>query len=191
MAVAAAKVRTTRGLPANDHAFPYALFRPPEFFLTVHARDVISAPPTDLKKWFAHRIVLVGGDWGLRSKGSDERVDIVRNTPVGDIPGVYVHATYIESLLHGTIREMPGWVKITVELFLASAMSILFTASRGVWRIATVLCGTFFILILTFFFWQNVGMFFEAFVPTVLLGGHVLCEQVFEWKELAAPVRES
>jgi CHASE2 domain-containing sensor protein len=157
----------------------------------VHARDVISASPTDLKKWFAHRIVLVGGDWGLRSKGSDERVDIVRNTPVGDIPGVYVHATYIESLLHGTIREMPGWVKITVELFLASAMSILFTASRGVWRIATVLCGTFFILILTFFFWQNVGMFFEAFVPTVLLGGHVLCEQVFEWKELAAQVRES
>jgi CHASE2 domain-containing sensor protein len=189
LAVVAAKVRTTRGLPSSDHAFPYALFRPPSFFVTVHSRDVPSAQLPDLKKWFAHRIVLIGGDWGLRSKGGDERIDIVP-TPVGDIPGVYVHATYIESLLHGTMREMPGWVKTTVELLIASTMSILFTASRGVWRITTVLGGTFFILLLTFFFWQNLGMFFEAFVPTVLLGGHVLGEQVFEWKEQAAKVRE-
>ena len=43
LAVVASKVRTTRGLPSNDRAFPYALFRPPEFFLTKHSEEVLSA----------------------------------------------------------------------------------------------------------------------------------------------------
>jgi CHASE2 domain-containing sensor protein len=184
LAVASAKTRKPSLLPIKETDLPYAVFRPREFFDTIPASKVVAANEENLTDWFAHRIVLIGGDWGLRKKGAEERIDAV-DTPVGDIPGVYVQATYIESLLHGAMRQMPRWMKIAVELLLAALMSMLFTASQGYWRIGTVIVGTMFVLLLTFFFWQNLGMFFEAFVPTVLLGVHVLGEQILEWRELA------
>lgn len=183
LAVVAAKTRKPDRLPIKEADLPYAVFRTRDFFDTIPASRVRASGTHDLNEWFAHRIVLIGGDWGLRKKGAEERIDAV-HTPVGDIPGVYVQATYIESLLHGAMRQMPRWMKILVELFLAATMSILFTASHGYWRIVTVIVGTIFVLLLTFFFWQNLGMFFEAFVPTVLLGVHVLGEQILEWREL-------
>jgi len=183
-AVVEAKVRRPVVVPAGDRDLPYAVFRERRFFETVQANRVRTAQLSELSEWFSHRIVLIGGDWGLHKRGDTERIDIA-DTPVGAIAGVYVHATYIESLLHGTMRAMPPWVKICVEVMLAAAASLLFVASRGYWRLITVVAGTLVVLLLTFFFWQNLGMFFEAFVPTVLLGVHVIGEQIIDWRDRA------
>ena len=43
---------------------------------------------------------------------------------------------------------------------------------------------TLFMLVLNFFL-QDLGMFFDFFVPTVMLLGHVVLHKIYEWWKIA------
>lgn len=51
------------------------------------------------------------------------------------------------------------------------------------WVAATALCLV--LLTVSYFLFQNIGLFFEFFVPLLLIAGHSLLDQILEWRTLA------
>ena len=87
-------------------------------------------PKNNVSSLFANRIVLIGGDWHTRAYGQGERADRYL-TPAGNIPGVLIHAGYVEGFRtsalrapthfgENVIRFADFWVSLGFALLLAS-----------------------------------------------------------------------
>src|SRR5579884_726825 len=96
--------------------------------LASYFRDHASDPA--IQKLFRDNIVLIGGDWHTRAEGQGDRADRYL-TPAGDIPGVLIHASYIEGFRtyalnaptrfgEYAIRFLDFWLSLGFALLLAS-----------------------------------------------------------------------
>ena len=72
-------------------------------------------------------------------------------------------------------------VEILAVVLLALVMALL---SKGWLQFVAVVGTTLFMLVLNFFL-QDLGMFFDFFVPTVMLLGHVVLHKIYEWWKIA------
>jgi len=175
-----------------DGELPYGHFSPPDNFQKLTAGGVLGMDEKALREKLQGRIVIIGGGWHTGSyKGTDEitadSVDL-HYTPVGNIQGAYLHANYVEALLGGTVRmglSEPAAIIIEVICSLMVALSFALEGSllRKFGRLFLV-CGG--VVGLSYLLWQNFGLFFDFFIPIVLLSAHGPIE---EYRESQAEVR--
>lgn len=133
------------------------------------------------------KIVIISGNWNSRVSGVGPRVDL-HGSPVGMVPGAMIHANYVEAMLNDrAFSPLPEWlvrgVEILAVVLLALVMALL---SSGWLQLAAVVGATLLMLVLNFFL-QDLGMFFDFFVPTVMLLGHVVLHKIYEWWKIAHP----
>ena len=164
-------------------ALPYGTFISPQSFEPLSAQYLLDTPPEILKSKLAANVVLVGGAWHQYAYGHGKQVDM-HLTPVGEIGGVFVHGNYVEALLtHRTSKPFGKGASVTTEVLLSIFIALVFASNIRSWKKLALAAGLSLALILiTYVSWQNLGLFFDFFIPLILLSGHVVTERVLEWR---------
>jgi CHASE2 domain-containing sensor protein len=162
----------------NQHSLPYARFRGAKFFPRMSAADAMRAPDT-----LAHKIVIIGAAWSRYAYADGEPVD-THLTPVGRIAGAMVHANYVEAMLgRETTRPMPEWAAIVIDGALSAVAALLFVIVSRRRRFTSIVAVNLCAFVLVMLIWHNFGVYFDIVVPMLLLGSHVIIEQVIEWRD--------
>jgi CHASE2 domain-containing sensor protein len=183
------------GHEGGEGELPYGTYYHTKDFPRRSARQIIQGDPAALKEELGDKIILVGGGWhqsfyrGEESggEGDEDRVDRYF-TPVGYIQGVYIHANYVEALLNHRVRKpLWGGVAALIDVLCSVIMAVIFALELPIRsKLVRVLVLCLLLVVLSYFLWQNLGFFFDFFIPVVLLGAHALLE---EWRESRAEVR--
>jgi CHASE2 domain-containing sensor protein len=113
-------------------------------------------------------------------------------SPVGTVPGAMIHANYVEAMLNDrAFSPLPAWFAYTVEIAPVVLLSIVIALISSAWlQLAAIVGATLFMLVLNFFL-QDLGMFFDFLVPTVMLLGHVVSHKIYEWWTIARKMERS
>jgi CHASE2 domain-containing sensor protein len=150
------------------------------------AREVLEQSPEARRQKLESKIVLVGGAWAELAYRRGQPVDLWPS-PVGPIPGVLIHANYVEALLDSrTHAPIPELTERAIELGLLLLCLVAFKVRLRAWHKSVVVGALLFSLLLTAYFaFQNLGLVFDVFIPLLFLGAHAGFEQVLEWRAKA------
>jgi CHASE2 domain-containing sensor protein len=171
---------------AND-PLPYGIFLSPDSRKSLSAAEVLATPAQSLESRVANKIVLIGGTWHQDSYGHGNVVD-THYTPVGEIPGVFVHANYMEALMtHWSSPALGQTATTAIEFSLTVFIALMFAWQMGRFkRFLCTACIPIFLILVTCFLWQNLGIFFDFFIPLTLLGAHAVVDKILEWRRHSA-----
>jgi len=152
-----------------------------DFAFQVSAHDVLGQPQGSWRSLVAHRVALVGSFAHADGVGLGGFIDNFY-TPVGDAPGVLLHANYVEAFLDRRVfGVLPGWVAKGIEILISFSVSWLFVSSmnyRAKLRWLVLLASS--ALLLSYFCLQNLGVFFDPYLPSLFVIGHGAGEQAIE-----------
>ena len=112
-------------LQLDDSELPFGRFANLDKFIHVSAGDVLRGDRETLHK-LAHRVVLISGHWHQEGLNRGDIVDL-HNSPLGKIPGVVLHANYVESILQSNLYW--EWKKNSshlVDLAAAALLALVF-----------------------------------------------------------------
>jgi CHASE2 domain-containing sensor protein len=140
--------------------------------------------PNRLRQYLSGRVVLIGGAWHTTGIGQGPRVDLY-DSPMGQMPGVFLHANYIEALdgERGTFAALPDWVVRCVEFTLAVALALIGAQQIGaIWKGMAFCISVLISFVLTYLLLENLGIFMDFLVPLCILIVHTLVEQVIAWR---------
>jgi CHASE2 domain-containing sensor protein len=138
----------------------------------------------DLRTNLADKVVLIGGGWHSFAKGQGPTVDTY-NSPVGPMPGVFLHANYIEALdgERGTFAPLSDTSVEVLEFSLAIILAIIGVLQVHVaWKWGAFLLSLALSIALGYVLLENLGVFFDFLVPILILTGHTLVEQLLEMR---------
>jgi len=170
---------------------PYGAYIKPHCFDTYSSSEILTTGLADLTNKLAHKIVIIGGAWHSHSFNRGPTIDSYI-TPVGTIGGPYIHANYVEALLgKHTYEPWNNEYVLACDLIASFCLSIgLIYHHRLIKKItfASLLCLS--IAFVSYFSWMNLGFFFDPFLPIIILVGHLVIDQVFEWKIDAKKYRQ-
>jgi CHASE2 domain-containing sensor protein len=171
-------------IPKSD-SLPFGSYLREEEFRQFSAQEILKRRPEVLGR-LAHKIVILGGAWHSQGYGRGSRIDTYF-TPVGWIGGAFIHANYVEALLDGRVYSaLNEKIVMAIEVTLVLVGAIVFALEIRPflkWLSATALC--LLLLPTSYFLFQNLGLFFEFFIPLLLIAGHSLLDQILEWRALA------
>lgn len=147
-------------IPAERDGSVWVNFSPHDEHRFVSAYKVLDGelPPAT----FDHAIVLLG-ETGLG------RVD-QRMTPVGQMPGVEIHAQLLENVLEGSLASRPGWTRVAefaLTLILALLLIALLPLLKPRWQIMlgiTVFVG---LAGLGFGLWHHTNILLDVATPAI------------------------
>jgi CHASE2 domain-containing sensor protein len=168
-----------------QHDFAYAGFLSRSAFekYTVRSGDLLRASRSPTADWESSpehgalngRIVLIGATWHEWGQGRGPLVDAY-SSPAGTMPGVYLHADYVEAILRGLALPISRlWSRI-IELVAGYLLIVLMHSRRGfaqwllVWLAGSLLIAT---LALLLSFW---GWYLDFALISALLLVHVFVE---------------
>ena len=130
-AVATAWAAKPNSLMVRDQyqGLPYARFWQPDGIPTVTGKEVLSAAPDvwqRVQDALHGQVVLVGAEWHEDGCRLGALADRLEQTPLGPQQGVYLHATYVESILsqEHLYRPVPYWVVKGMECAIAGVLSL-------------------------------------------------------------------
>lgn len=154
-----------------NHEFVYTTYLPRDEFNHVSAKDLAPVHSSQLRDHAAdalrHRIVLIGG-YRHAHNDTDHWLD-EHKSPVGLIPGMYLHANYIEGLLDNRVLfNVPRMVAAVIDVILAIGMLYLVGKVSGVWKFVLLLV-LFVPLGLAYIAAVNLGYCIDFVVPLLLL----------------------
>lgn len=180
----------------KNRGFPYGSFYGPDEFKKISTSTVLQAGDQELKDLVQGRIVIVGGAWHTGSyQGHKEdykdSIDL-HYTPAGDIPGAFVHANYVEALLSGSVhQQLPETAAVIIEIFCSLVVAVVFALEGSLrHKFGRVLLLSIVLVVISYFLWQNLGLFFDFFIPIVLLSIHAPVEQLRETRTELRQLRE-
>ncbi len=189
-----ATVRAAEGtppLPSHDNnSMPYGSFMRPAEFKRYTATQVLSGDKSVLDS-LAHKVVIIGGNWHSFAYNRGPWVDSF-DTPVGQIAGAYVHANYINSLMtSGVNAPLHEKVNKGIEILFSLGVATLFflPSVRAVWKLVVFISLAVVMVVISYFFWQNLGLYFDFFIPMALLFIHFPIEHWFHMREDMADLR--
>src|SRR5439155_13169816 len=132
------------------------------------------------------QIVIMCGAWHEDAYNEGAWID-QHYTPAGYISGAFVHANYAEALRRGRhFPAIPDWLVDVFEvLSVVIAAIVVNSGSRRLYKIIATLLPLFVFAVLGYFFAQNLGVFFEAFLPISVIAGHMVFDKILDWRELA------
>jgi CHASE2 domain-containing sensor protein len=145
------------------------------------AHEVLDADPNVLREYLGGRVVIVGGAWSKWAYGIGQRIDI-HETPMGSMPGAYLHANYVEAIL-GMRTYAPFGERVVkvIEWLVIAGMTFGFAAfddqvrKVGIVVISWILLGLF-----SYFSFINLGIIFDLFVPALSVTVHWFFEYWWE-----------
>ena len=159
--------------------FVYGGFLAPSAFPSVSATDILSNKDGNAQLC-ANRIVLIGGTWHQYSEGNGPLIENFRS-PVGSVPGVYLHANYVESLLDGRFKKaVPPWLAVLVDLILAAILTFVTRIPK---KFASRM-GLLLVLLSPMFFAHaisvSLGLYLDFVMALLLLVIHLVIEHYRE-----------
>lgn len=164
---------------------PYGGFIARGGFDVVTANQLFSREPAVFDK-LANRVVIISGEWHSRGLGRGPLADSFQ-TPVGALPGALLHANYVEALLDKRIYSpWMGWARLALEIFWSLLVALPFALGIRPWQkflAVAIICGL--ILLFGYVSLVNMGLFYDFFIPTLLVLAHGVIEQVCEWRAAA------
>ena len=188
-----------RAAEQQEHrGFPYGSFYVPKEFRKEYTSKILNADERELLELLKGRVVIVGGAWHtgsykgpIRDEDYSGSVDL-HFTPAGEIPGAFVHANYVEALLSGSaLRQMPKPVVLGIEIFCSLLVAIAFALEGSLRRkFGRVLLLSIALVGISYMSWQNLGLYFDFFIPILLLSFHAPIEQLRETRTELRRLRE-
>jgi CHASE2 domain-containing sensor protein len=183
----AAKLRSPRD-------FRYGSFISVKGFEDAHAvftaQDVLRDSSSGSSA-LTHKTVVVGGAWHESEYGRGRLIDS-HSAPVGPVPGVFLHANYAAALLDGRAYPQASRAfSIAVDVLALGLVAVIF-ALPGSWGRRWSRIGVFAVIlaVVSYLFWQNLGVFLEITVPVILLLGHALVDEYLEMREELVTLRQ-
>ena len=143
-----------------------------------------NADVNSVRRDIADKVVLIGGKWHVNAQGQGPTVDTFRS-PVGPLPGVFLHANYIEALdgERGTFAPMSDTAAEVIEFSLAIALALVAAMEiHSSWKWSAFLTSLLLSVILTYVLLENLGIFLDFLVPVLILIGHTLVEEVMNMR---------
>jgi CHASE2 domain-containing sensor protein len=150
------------------------------------AGDVLLQDFSILRRQLAHKIVIVSGAWSVFGYRSGRRTDS-HLTPGGLLPGAFIHANFVEALLSDrTYKPVSEALVVSFDVVLVLLAAVTMALPMASWRKTALitLLGVGFAAI-SYFFIQNLGLFFDFFVPVAVLCGHLAVDKVLDWRHEA------
>jgi CHASE2 domain-containing sensor protein len=156
-----------------DGEFVYGGFLPNEKWDLVTAKQLLRGEH-QADKCF-DRVVIIGStwhdDWG-RGGIVDEH-----SSPIGPVPGLYLHGNYVEALLRDDFRPaVPEKVAAVVDLGIAVLFYVLFRSAKKRVAEVGVLLTFVFLFVSAYLMFANVGIYFDFIAPVSLVFVHLLVE---------------
>lgn len=187
---AARKSRRVKELDKSN-GLAFGSFMEAERFTTIPAGDLISPKNDQACELIRHNIAIVGAAWHQFTFHTGALIDL-HPTPVGLLSGVFVHANYVEALLGSRIRTpvrkaLAELLDFTFAVILALLLAV--RTERLVIKTALILALCVGVMLASYFAWQNLGLFFEAFFPTVFLLAHALGDYLYDLRRDARRFR--
>jgi CHASE2 domain-containing sensor protein len=166
-----AKFAVSTSLPTHD-------------FPTVWASEVMRLDNASLKKKLRLRAVIVGAGWHRDAFGQGPVVDL-QLTPAGFIGGAFVHANWTEAILDSRVYwQMRGAFAFLVEFLLSVAVAVMFALRIAPWRKALgILIMCVAAIVFGYVLLQNFGLFFDFYIPVVLIVAHAGAAKVIEMRD--------
>jgi class 3 adenylate cyclase/CHASE2 domain-containing sensor protein len=135
-----------------------------------------------LRKKIQHKVALIGGAWhrlGYRRGGVIDSYE----SPAGVIPGVLIHANYVEAVLdRRAVLPMSNWIVSPAEAFLAFLLAYALSLPIRPWfKASSALAVILLPILLSYVAIQNFGVYFDVFIVDLLLLGHFVTEKIVEW----------
>ena len=193
-AVAAADSPNAFGHLKAIRQFPFGSFISEDLFraskAVLRAQDVLKDGSQNLAAVVGGKTVLVGASW---HSNAFERGPIVDShvSPVGSVPGVFIHANYAAALLDGRAYAPVGEVFTSVvDVVIVGFVAVFFAVPMVLWQrwcwIVALAAG---LALVSYICWQNFGLFVEATIPAVLLLAHSLLDSYVKMREELSELR--
>jgi CHASE2 domain-containing sensor protein len=163
--------------------FVYGGFWPRGEFLSIPATKLLTDP--EVQKLCNNRIVIIGGTWHQYSKNSGPPIDNF-DSSVGLIPGVYMHANYVEALLSSNFEPgVPQWAAIAFDVVLAVLAYIGFGLTKRRAVQATIMFVMVLPLLLGYLMLANLGIYLDFALALLLISIHLGLEDYFKLRHEA------
>jgi CHASE2 domain-containing sensor protein len=138
------------------------------------------------------RIAIVGSEWNQSALGAGGLVDL-HPTPLGMMSGALIHANYVEALIDTSTRKpLPGITGQAIEFLVLVAFALLIAVktNRPYYKVVLVLLGCMVLIFISYVAWQNVGYYFDFFLPVVFLIFHAFLDYFVELQKDARAFRK-
>lgn len=190
-AEAIVRARNERALdPVKDaETLPYGGYLEPGAFDVLSPTDVLNDKADTLEK-LRHDIVIVGTGWSNRAYKRGGPADSYY-TPIGPLPGALIHANFVEALLgNRTSRPLGEAALKVIEIVATLMVAVIFALIERPWlkfpAIALLMGG---LVLFSVFSRLNFGLFYDFFIPALLVALHAAYEQIHEWQSHARHAR--
>ena len=176
----------------DETDFPYSQFMPLASFKAGPVRTIwtgrciLKSDPDRLAAQLLNRIVLIGAGWHSFAYGQGPLVDS-HPTPAGPLPGVLVHANYIEAVLqNGTAKPFPERVAVVLEVLLVLFLSVLGMFDiHWAWKWSAVFASSLGVIIFSYLLLHTFGIMLDFFFPLIFVELHSGYEHIREWRRSA------
>jgi len=176
--VRAFRPKALNSLPKTADAI-YGSFIKMDDFDHKSAHEVLAGNAHDLQEAVSGHLVIVGGAWSRWAYRVGTTIDS-HETPMGPMPGVYLHANYVEAMLDGGTYPPLGERAVQLIEWLAIAfMAIAFAIAHTAWKIGVVLGSWIVLGLVSYFSFINLGVVFDLFVPALSVTLHWAFERVW------------
>ncbi len=167
---------------SQENEVLYGSYLPSDSFTKLSGADIL-IPNDEIKKKLSHNIVIIGAGWNARAYGRGGMVD-VHLTPVGPLQGPLIHANFVEALLdQRTAKPWGEKFLIVIEAISSFSVALIFAlVERLHWKLLSMVILLIALVFFSYLSWLNLGLFYDFFVPAVLVAGHSIYEQVHEWQ---------
>ena len=171
---------------SNLNIFPFGGYLQPNDFPHRSAAEVLSMDKTTLEDEVGGKLVLIGSSWH-RLGWKTGPLNDAHTTPVGSIPGVFVHANYAEAILGGNYYwPAQEFISYAVEIGILFAMAVLFAVEMDAWKkLSIVLVALLLVATVGYLLLQNLGIYFDFLIPLVFLLLHVAADKILDWRRIA------
>ncbi len=149
-------------------------FLPDQRFLKVPAQDVLKK--TGKVNLCQNRIAIIGGTWHQYSENHGPPIESFRS-PVGTVPGLLLHANYVESLLDGRFgKGVSPKVAVLADLALALTVYFVVRLPKGILARLGVSLALFGPILLAYALVATAGIYLDFVIPLFLVIAHLVIE---------------
>jgi CHASE2 domain-containing sensor protein len=130
------------------------------------------------KRRCRHRIAIVGATWHEAGENVGNLIESFPS-PVGNVPGLFLHANYVEALLDGRFhRGAPLWSALLLDLLFGFALYFSYHSVRGRALPLIILAIFLLPLLASYFVFANLGIYLDSVPPLGLCFVHLGYEYV-------------
>jgi len=171
-------------LPQTEVKPPIIMFRVPNSFPHITSEDLLNGDIAALRRQLAGRQVLIGGMWHVRNRNSGVIVDMY-DSPVGPIPGVYVHANYEEAGISGLLYDpIAPWIALSIKFIYLTLVALVLPILEQLRTKAMILILIVIsYLLIGYVCFINGGLALDVTIPICLILLHALFDHIWEYHQ--------